>query len=169
MALAVNITATSSSASSTAAVEVTVRERGDNNNNNSSKNGTVVATYSGTANTPFQFSVPSPRLWTPDSPSLYDVTITLARADTVSSYTGFRTIARGDVAGIQRILLNGRVLFPFGTLDQGYWPDGVYTPPTYDGMVFDLQTLKQVGMNMLRKHVRIIFSLAPWHFRLSPN
>lgn len=73
--------------------------------------------------------------------------------DEIASYTGFRTISKGTVDGVVRPLLNGEFIFMFGTLDQGFWPDGIYTPPNREAMVYDLQTLKNLGFNMLRKHV----------------
>lgn len=73
--------------------------------------------------------------------------------DKVQSYTGFRTISKGEVDGVVRPLLNGEFVFMFGTLDQGYWPDGLYTPPTKEAMVYDLEVLKKLGFNMVRKHV----------------
>jgi beta-galactosidase/beta-glucuronidase len=73
--------------------------------------------------------------------------------DVVNSYTGFRTISKGVVDGVVRPLLNGEFIFMFGTLDQGYWPDGIYTPPNREAMVYDLEVLKSLGFNMLRKHV----------------
>ena len=73
--------------------------------------------------------------------------------DKITSYTGFRTIAKGKVNGVVRPVLNGESIFMFGTLDQGYWPDGLYTPPNREAMVYDLETLKSLGFNMLRKHV----------------
>lgn len=80
------------------------------------------------------------------------MTVTLGE-DVVSSYTAFRTVSRGEVNGIQRPLLNGEFIFQFGTLDQGYWPDGLYTPPNREAMEYDLKMLKDLGFNMLRKHV----------------
>ena len=80
--------------------------------------------------------------------------------DTVKSYTGFRTISSAVVKGVQRPLLNGKFVFQFGTLDQGYWPDGIYLPPTLDAMVYDLHLLKSLGMNMVRKHVSLFLALA---------
>lgn len=74
--------------------------------------------------------------------------------DEISSYTGFRTISKGNVNGIERPILNGEFLFQFGTLDQGYWPDGLHTPPNLEAMVYDLEVLKKLGFNMVRKHVR---------------
>lgn len=114
----------------------------------------VVATYSGPSNQPFQFPVSSPRLWSPGSPQLYNVTVKLGK-DQIESYMGFRTISKGTVDGIVRLLLNGEVIFMFGTLDQGFWPDGIYTAPTVDAMKYDLQLLKTLGFNTVRKHVGI--------------
>jgi hypothetical protein len=86
---------------------------------------------------------------------LYNVTVNLDN-DEVESYVGFRTISRGMVNGIERPLLNGEFIFMFATLDQGYWPDGLYTPPTHEAMVYDLKMLKGLGFNTVRKHVSIL-------------
>ena len=77
--------------------------------------------------------------------------------DQIKSYTGFRTVGRGVIDGIERPLLNGEFIFFFGTLDQGFWPDGIYTPPTKEAMEYDLQVLKKLGYNGLRKHVSVFF------------
>ncbi len=114
--------------------------------------GVIIDSYDGVSNTPFQFRIDSPKLWSPDSPSLYNLTVTMGD-DTISSYTGFRTISSGRVEGILRPLLNGKFVFQFGTLDQGFWPDGIHLAPTLDALVFDLKLLKKLGMNMVRKHV----------------
>lgn len=114
---------------------------------------TLLQTVSGTANTPLAFTIASPSLWSPDSPTLYNLSISLG-SDTVTSYTAFRTFSKAQVDGYQRPLLNGEPVFLFGTLDQGYWPDGILTPPSYEAMMYDLNLLKSVGFNMLRKHVR---------------
>ncbi|KAL4925970.1 putative hydrolase [Aspergillus undulatus] len=116
--------------------------------------GETIATHGGTANEQFTFTVDDFRLWTPENPNLYNITVTLGD-DQVRSYTGFRTISSGEINGIQRPLLNGEFRFIFGTLDQGYWPDGLYTPPTREAMVWDLQLLKDLGFNMVRKHIKI--------------
>lgn len=79
--------------------------------------------------------------------------------DQINSYTAFRTVSRGEVNGIERPLLNGEFVFQFGTLDQGYWPDGLYTPPNREAMEYDLKMLKDLGFNMVRKHVRYEYSL----------
>ncbi|KAJ5514294.1 hypothetical protein N7463_003846 [Penicillium fimorum] len=139
----VNITVHSSATDKPAQAEVTVH-----------KDGKTVAKHNGPTNKPFQFTVSSPKLWSPDSPDLYDVTIKLGK-DKVKSYIGFRTVSRGKVDGIERPLLNGEFIFMFGTLDQGYWPDGLYTPPSKEAMVYDLKMLKKLGFNMVRKHIKV--------------
>ncbi|KAI5368344.1 putative glycoside hydrolase, family 2, immunoglobulin-like beta-sandwich [Septoria linicola] len=139
-----NITAIASD-DATSDVQVTVYEKNTTN---------TVATGSGSAGSPFSFKVDAVQLWTPESPILYDIVVKVAD-DEIQSYTGFRTISRGDINGVQRILLNGASYFPFGTLDQGYWPDGLHTPPTYEAMVYDLEVLKNIGYNMLRKHIKV--------------
>ncbi|KAJ5384733.1 hypothetical protein N7517_002644 [Penicillium concentricum] len=139
----VNITIHSSATDKPAQAEVTVH-----------KDGKTVASHKGPTNKPFQFTVSSPKLWSPDSPNLYNVTVKLGK-DKVESYTGFRTISRGKIDGIERPLLNGEFIFMFGTLDQGYWPDGLYTPPSKEAMVYDLEMLKKLGFNMVRKHIKV--------------
>ena len=116
------------------------------------KSKKVIASRHGTSDYPFQFTVDSPRLWSPDSPTLYDITVKMG-SDHISSYTGFRTISKGEVNGVVRPLVNGEFIFQFGTPDQGFWPDGIYTAPNREAMVYDLKTLKKLGFNMLRKHV----------------
>ena len=95
------------------------------------------------------------RLWSPESPTLYDVDVTLGE-DHVTSYAAMRSIGVGeDEDGVPRLLLNGRPYFQNGVLDQGYFPDGLYTAPSDDAMVFDIQLMKDMGFNMLRKHIKI--------------
>lgn len=119
--------------------------------------GGTVQAVDGMSDQPVEFTVDAPRLWSPDQPNLYNISVRLG-ADQVASYTGFRTLRRGDVAGVQRPLLNDAFVFLFGTLDQGFWPDGIYTAPTHEAMVSDLILLKSLGMNMVRKHVRVLLS-----------
>lgn len=104
--------------------------------------------------------VKEPHLWSPDDPHLYRLDVTLRSADgtqdAVSSYFAMRKIELArDAAGILRIMLNGKPVFQLGLLDQGYWPDGLYTAPTHEAMVYDLQVTKQLGFNMVRKHVKV--------------
>ncbi|KXG47047.1 Glycoside hydrolase, family 2, immunoglobulin-like beta-sandwich [Penicillium griseofulvum] len=139
----ISITVHSSATDKPANAEVTVH-----------KNGKTIATHKGPTNKQFQFKVSSPKLWSPDSPNLYNVTVKLGK-DKVESYVGFRTISRGKIDGVERPLLNGKFIFMFGTLDQGYWPDGLYTPPSKEAMVYDLKMLKKLGFNMVRKHIKV--------------
>ncbi|GAB1213315.1 hypothetical protein ATERTT37_002464 [Aspergillus terreus] len=132
-----------SSSGTSTPVEVTVFDGDDE-----------VATHKGTSDSAFRFTVPDVSLWSPDSPTLYNVTVRMG-ADEIQSYTGFRTISKGEVDGVVRPLLNGEFTFMFGTLDQGYWPDGLYTAPTREAMVYDLKVLKGLGFNMLRKHIKV--------------
>jgi len=113
-----------------------------------------------------QLLIPNPKLWSPDSPFLYDVEITLANnheSDTVKSYFGMRKVQiKKDDAGFARIFLNGEPLFQYGPLDQGYWPDGLYTAPTDEALKYDVQLMKQLGFNMARKHVKV--EHARWYY-----
>ena len=94
-------------------------------------------------------------LWTPETPELYDVTVTLGD-DTVKSYFAMRTVGTGrDAAGHPCLLLNGEPYFHHGVLDQGYWPDGLYTAPSDEALIYDIQLMKRLGFNMLRKHIKI--------------
>jgi len=117
--------------------------------------GTARADKPGTV----QVRVPNVRAWTPDDPFLYTVRATIGDQvplDTVTSYFGFRDIdITHDSNGTNRIRLNGQPLFQFGPLDQGFWPDGLYTPPTEEAMIFDILAAKKMGANMLRKHVKV--------------
>ncbi|MBT8043548.1 MAG: cellulase family glycosylhydrolase, partial [Verrucomicrobiae bacterium] len=99
--------------------------------------------------------IPKPKLWSPDSPTLYDLEITLGE-DVVHSYVGLRetTLAR-DGDGHLRFHLNGREIFHWGTLDQGWWPDGLLTPPSDAAMRSDVDYLKAAGFNMVRKHIKV--------------
>lgn len=95
------------------------------------------------------------RRWSPDDPFLYFFTLSLG-TDTVKSYFAMRkTEVRKDQKGVKRLFLNNQPCFHNGLLDQGYWPDGLYTPPSDEAMMFDIQTMKNLGFNMLRKHIKI--------------
>ena len=95
------------------------------------------------------------RPWTPDDPHLYDVEVTLGE-DRVTSYVGMRSFGVGrDEHGTPRLLLNGTPYLPVGVLDQGYWPDGLLTPPSDTAMVHDITTMKDLGFTLLRKHLKV--------------
>jgi len=124
------------------------------------KEGRTIATATGKANNETTLQIKDPLLWSPDKPFLYDITIELKNnnktVDKVKSYTGIRKISIGKTAdGFTRMLLNNEFIYQNGPLDQGFWPDGIYTPPTEDAMVYDLRMIKKMGFNMLRKHVKV--------------
>jgi hypothetical protein len=119
----------------------------------------VLNKKSGTGET-FEISIPEPELWTPDNPSLYGLTMRLLRderlVDEIESYCGMRKISlTEDEKGFKRISLNNQVLFQSGPLDQGFWSDGIYTPPSDEAMRYDIEVTKKMGFNMLRKHVKV--------------
>jgi hypothetical protein len=104
--------------------------------------------------------VKKPKLWSPESPHLYSVRIKLklgsTTIDSVHSYFGMRKISLGpDGNGFTRMLLNNKPYFEFGPLDQGFWPDGIYTAPTDDALKYDIQMTRKLGFNMARKHVKV--------------
>ena len=94
------------------------------------------------------------RPWSPEDPFLYDVDITLGE-DRVASYFGMRKFSLVEQQGRQVLALNNEPYFQTGLLDQGYWSDGLYTPPSDEAMVCDIRTMKELGFNMLRKHIKI--------------
>lgn len=123
-----------------------------------SSGGTQVGSATGTVGTEFSVPVPHSHRWTPDDPFLYDVAAELtdsAGTDRVGGYTGMRSIAVKDVDGVRRPVLNGAFVFQSGTLDQGFWPDGIYTAPTDDALKYDLSKHKDLGFNMVRKHIKV--------------
>lgn len=120
-----------------------------------SAGGAVIARATGPSGLPIVVPIPQPRLWTPEDPFLYDIEI-VAGEDAVRSYTGMRTVTVApDVRGVPRMLLNGEPYFHAGVLDQGYWPDGLYTPPSDEAFVRDIRTMKELGFTMMRKHIKI--------------
>jgi hypothetical protein len=140
----IGVTATGGASQTPAPVTVTVRD-GD----------TVVATAQGVAGGEIRLPVPAPKLWSPDHPFLYDLDVQLGQ-DRVSSYAGLRTIAVGkDAAGVPRLRLNGEPVFQCGPLDQGFWPDGIYTAPTDAALRSDLDYIKAIGFNLDRKHIKV--------------
>lgn len=120
----------------------------------------VVATASGAAGEELTLELPDPKLWSPESPFLYDLNLTLQQngstIDRVRGYFGMRKIALGkDQDGVLRLFLNGKPLFQYGPLDQGFWPDGIYTAPTDEALRYDIEVTKELGFNMIRKHVKV--------------
>ena len=95
------------------------------------------------------------RLWSPEEPNLYDF-VARCGNDSVNGYFGMRKFAKGkDKNGVLRFFLNNRPYYVMATLDQGWWPDGLLTPPSEEAMAFDIQTLKDCGFNAMRKHIKV--------------
>ncbi len=119
-------------------------------------------------------TVPAPgrKLWSPEDPHLYDLVVNLHAAgageadpalDRVRSYFGLRSVAvKPDDRGITRLFLNGEPYFQVGPLDQGWWPDGLYTAPTDEALKYDVEMTKKLGFNMCRKHVKV--EPARWYY-----
>jgi hypothetical protein len=134
----------------------------------SAPGGGVVSISSAKAGQAVRLPMPDGHLWTPEDPYLYDLKVRLVTpsgtvVDEVSSYAGLRTIGTvRDGKGRPRIALNGKITFLHGPLDQGYWPDGIYTAPTDDALRFDLEQIKALGMNFVRKHGKV--EPARWYY-----
>ncbi len=114
-----------------------------------------------------KIAINQPKLWTPENPFLYDLEINLISKgkiiDVVKTYFGMRKISiRKDINGTKRLHLNNKQYFQFGTLDQGWWPDGLYTAPSDDALKFDIIKTKEYGFNMIRKHVKV--EPARWYY-----
>ena len=119
-----------------------------------------VARKEGNSNETFHIPIPSPILWTPETPHLYNLKVNLThngkKLDAVDSYFAMRKISLGkDEKGQNRIFLNNQFVFQVGALDQGYWPDGIYTAPTDSALKFDIEAAKRFGFNLLRKHAKV--------------
>jgi hypothetical protein len=130
-----------------------------------SSGGHTVASVDGSVGAVIHVPMPNARLWSAEDPFLYDLRATLTGpggGDEVGGYFGMRSIAMGVVNGVLRPLLNGEFVFQLGLLDQGFWPDGLYTAPTDDALRFDLQQHKLLGFNMVRKHIKV--EPARWYF-----
>lgn len=145
----INIDTKAVGASASDIVEVTVMD------------GTrVIATGKSVAGQSLDIAVPNAKLWSPESPFLYDTKIKLISTgkvvDEVKSYFAMRKISsKRDANGIMRMQLNNKDVFQFGPLDQGWWPDGLYTAPTDEALKYDLVKTKELGFNMIRKHVKV--------------
>lgn len=130
--------------------------------------GVKVASASALCGADAELYVASPKLWSPSSPHLYDLEIALVRGgrvlDRVTSYAAMRKFSTGkDRDGIVRLKLNNEPLFQFGPLDQGWWPDGLYTAPTDEALVYDIEKTREWGFNMIRKHIKVEPARWYWH------
>ncbi|MDR1130726.1 MAG: beta-galactosidase [Prevotellaceae bacterium] len=145
--LSVNVCVANASAGDI--VEVSVRDA-----------GRTVATAKFAAGQQYSIPIPDMKLWSPESPFLYDLEISLYEngkaLDKVTGYAAMRKIsAKADKNGIMRMQLNNKDYFQLGPLDQGWWPDGLYTAPTDEALLYDVQKTKDFGFNMIRKHVKV--------------
>lgn len=153
---ALNVTVGASTPCVTSIVEVKLLDK-----------GAVVASAKGVQGQELRLGVKNPTLWSPENPYLYDMSITLSQngkvIDQVKSYTAFRKISvEKDKNGILRMCLNNKSLFHYGPLDQGWWPDGLYTAPTDEALLYDIKKTKEWGFNMIRKHVKV--EPARWYY-----
>ena len=153
---ALNVTVGASTPCVTSIVEVKLLDK-----------GAVVASAKGMQGQELRLGVKNPTLWSPENPYLYDMSITLSQngkvIDQVKSYTAFRKISvEKDKNGILRMCLNNKPLFHYGPLDQGWWPDGLYTAPTDEALLYDIKKTKEWGFNMIRKHVKV--EPARWYY-----
>ncbi|MDR3267503.1 MAG: beta-galactosidase [Tannerella sp.] len=152
-------------------LDITVRTANEHNNDvievKVLDKGKLIGTTKGLANMNLQIPVENPKLWSPESPYLYEVEINVFRSgkivDKVSSYTAMRKISTArDANGVLRLQLNNKDCFQYGILDQGYWPDGLYTAPTDEALLFDIIKAKELGYNMIRKHAKV--EPARWYY-----
>ena len=153
---AINVTVSTSATCCADIVEVNLVDK-----------GAVVASAKGVQGKELRLGVQNPQLWSPANPYLYDMTVSLWKngkvIDEVKSYTAFRKIStKKDANGIMRMCLNNEPLFQYGPLDQGWWPDGLYTAPTDEALLFDIKKTKDWGFNMIRKHVKV--EPARWYY-----
>lgn len=129
--------------------------------------GKVIASAKGLQGKEMRLGVQNPTLWDTENPYLYDMKVAVVSngkvVDEVKSYTAFRKISMArDADGIMRMQLNNKNLFQYGPLDQGWWPDGLYTAPTDEALLYDIIKTKDWGFNMIRKHVKV--EPARWYY-----
>lgn len=131
---------------------------------------TLIGSAQGWAGEELIVKIPDAKLWSPDAPFLYNLQATasgqrvsIGGVDKITSYFGMRKISTGkDEKGAMRILLNNQFVFQVGFLDQGYWPDGIYTAPTDEALRYDIEVTKKLGFNLARKHVKV--EPARWYY-----
>ena len=121
--------------------------------------GKPVATGNGVVNREFRLAIPDAKPWTPDTPFLYDLELTLSDrgriVDRITSYFGLRDVGLKQIDGVWRPTINGEFVFQLGTLDQGYWPDGNLRAPTDEALKSDIVAHKELGFNLIRKHIKV--------------
>ncbi|MDR0430991.1 MAG: beta-galactosidase [Tannerellaceae bacterium] len=151
-----NVTVSTSQSCATDIIEVKLLDK-----------GRVVASAKGLQGKELRLAVKNPTLWDTGNPYLYDMKVSVSSngkvIDEVKSYAAFRKIsAKRDANGLMRMQLNNKDLFHYGPLDQGWWPDGLYTAPTDEALLYDIKKTKEWGFNMIRKHVKV--EPARWYY-----
>ena len=164
---AVDVTVYADGVTETDRVEIWLREGGVGYNVDNPGKTSTVAFASVAPGKPVRMTVTDPKLWSPESPFLYELSIRLKQGkkvvDEVRGYTALRKTSEVvDDAGFKRMGLNNEPYFQYGPLDQGWWPDGLYTAPTDEALRFDLQKTKDFGYNMIRKHIKV--EPARWYY-----
>lgn len=144
----------------TISAEVANAQPGDKLKITALDGSTVVDEQTVDANATAVLNIKDPKLWSTTTPFLYDLKVAVIRnnkaVDEVKSYFAMRKISLApDANGIQRMMLNDKFVFQYGPLDQGWWPDGLYTAPTEEAMIYDIDQLKAMGFNMIRKHIKV--------------
>lgn len=152
----VSVTVSSSRSSENELIEVNIVE-----------NGKTIASGKSALGQEVLLSIPDAKLWSPESPYLYNIEVSISHngqaIDKVKSYFGMRKIStKRDASGVVRLQLNNKDYFQFGPLDQGWWPDGLYTAPTDEALKFDIVKTKELGFNLIRKHVKV--EPARWYY-----
>ncbi|WP_425956604.1 LamG-like jellyroll fold domain-containing protein [Xylanimonas sp. McL0601] len=152
---ALQVVAHTAGASADTRVTVTVLDKG----------GEEVAHANGRPEAPLTLTIDRAHRWSPDDPYLYDLDVKVSdkgSLDAISSYAGVRSIGVKQIGGANRIVLSGERTFLLSTLDQGFWPDGIYTAPTDEALAWDIQQTKDLGFNTIRKHIKV--EPARWYY-----
>ena len=148
-------------------VEVVLYEGGEGYDAEAGQHGALLCSAQAAAGEPLELRIPEPELWSPEHPYLYALEIKVLSAgkemDKVSAYTALRSSTQViDGQGYKRLGLNGKPYFQFGPLDQGWWPDGLYTAPTDEALVYDIVKTRDWGYNLIRKHIKV--EPARWYY-----
>ena len=148
-------------------IKLSLYEGGEGWDAENGKPGALVASASSTIKKPIELAVPDAHLWSPEHPYLYALEIEIVNdgkvSDKVKGYTALRSCTEViDAAGFKRLGLNGEPCFQYGPLDQGWWPDGLYTAPTDAALAYDIKKTKEFGYNFIRKHIKV--EPARWYY-----
>jgi hypothetical protein len=159
---ALHLTVTTSGPGEGVAVHLNIAPRVAGSADDSARTGNSGIVFTGKSNAEMVIPIPNALPWSPEHPNLYDLGITIDGGDSVSSYFGMRKISVGEVDGVKRVFLNNQPIFLAGPLDQGFWPDGIYTAPTDEALKSDIVAIKGFGFNFVRKHIKV--EPARWYY-----